>query len=899
MAAEGSVVIEVTADDSGAQSKLKSLGRVAGSMLKGMAAAAGVAGAAVIGLGKKAITAYADYEQLVGGVETLFKDSAGIVGEYAANAYKTAGVSANTYMETVTSFSASLLQSLGGNTEKAAKVSDMAITDMSDNANKMGTSMDAIQVAYQGFAKQNYTMLDNLKLGYGGTKSEMERLLADAEKFSGVKYDINSLNDVYQAIHVVQGELDITGTTALEASTTIQGSAASMGAAWDNLLVGLADNNQDFDQLLNNFIDSVGVFGENLLPRIEIALGGIADLAGKLVPKIAAMLPKLAADLLPKITEIAVSIIQNLLDGLTNNLPMLATAAVGILTTLVNGILTILPQLAATAVQLLTALANGIASALPTLIPAAVSALMALVQGLVDNIPALVSAALQLVQGLAQGILKAIPVLIEALPELITNLVNALLEYIPQCIDMWISLITSLVDALPDIITAIVEVLPLIIDGIITALLENLPLIVQAGIDLLVALIQALPTIITTIVTALPKIINSIIDALIENLPLLVQAGVDLFVSLIENLPTIILEIVKAVPQIIDGLVQGFLSLGGKIIDVGKNIVSGVWDGIVGMATWIKDKVTGFFSGIVDGVKNFLGIHSPSRVFADIGGNTIAGYAEGVDKGASTNQGRIMSAVEGLSSGMADSLGAGGEDSGAALMDKLAQAATGGLQGMTQVAARFVEMFNNTVSSKLDEVKQASAEVVTTLCDMVTAKQPDIVQAATITVASFCQTILAKYDEFYLAGINAMRGLNEGLRVQGQQAIATARSIATAIIAEMQRALDIHSPSRKIRDLVGKPAAQGFVVGFEGEMADFGRQMQATVDRETGKITANVAAQADGKAAADGVTREIRTNNRTVEKVARVEGDGVTGELVRMLGLKIKAEDRRRGVSLA
>ena len=202
-------------------------------------AGATMAAAGLVAITKSAIANYAEYEQLVGGVDTLFKDSSKKVQEYANNAYKTAGISANEYMETVTSFSASLLQSLGGDTDKAASVADMAITDMSDNANKMGTDIGRIQDTYQGFAKQNYTMLDNLKLGYGGTKTEMERLLKDATAISGVKYDISNLNDVYQAIHVIQGELDITGTTAKEASTTIQGSISSMKSAWTNLITSM------------------------------------------------------------------------------------------------------------------------------------------------------------------------------------------------------------------------------------------------------------------------------------------------------------------------------------------------------------------------------------------------------------------------------------------------------------------------------------------------------------------------------------------------------------------------------------------------------------------------------------------------------------------------------------
>ena len=250
----------------------------AGKLKGGLATAAKVgvaaltaAAAGIAALTKVSIEGYADYEQLAGGVDTLFKDTSDKVQEYAANAYKTAGLSANEYMETVTSFSASLLQSLGGDTEKAAQTADLAITDMADNANKMGTAMESIQNAYQGFAKQNYTMLDNLKLGYGGTKEEMQRLLDDAEKLSGKKFDLSSYADIVEAIHVVQTEMGVTGTTALEASSTIQGSIASMKAAWTNFIVGMADPEQDFDALLGGLVDSVVTVGDNLLPRIQMA----------------------------------------------------------------------------------------------------------------------------------------------------------------------------------------------------------------------------------------------------------------------------------------------------------------------------------------------------------------------------------------------------------------------------------------------------------------------------------------------------------------------------------------------------------------------------------------------------------------------------------------------------
>lgn len=288
------------------------------------AVSAGVAGVAA--LTKMGVDGYAQYEQLVGGVETLFKESGNAVKGYAENAYKTAGLSANAYMETATSFSASLIQSLGGDTAKAAEVADMAITDMSDNANKMGTSMEMIQHAYQGFSKQNYTMLDNLKLGYGGTKTEMERLLSDAQKLSGVKYDISSYADVVEAIHVIQENMGIAGTTAKEAASTIEGSLKMMKGAWENLVVGMADENANMEVLINDFVESTATAAQNLLPRIEQTLQGIGQLIEKMAPIIAEALPVLVESLLPTIITAGTSLVTALVNAIITALPALGTA---------------------------------------------------------------------------------------------------------------------------------------------------------------------------------------------------------------------------------------------------------------------------------------------------------------------------------------------------------------------------------------------------------------------------------------------------------------------------------------------------------------------------------------------------------------------------------------------
>lgn len=365
------------------------------------AAAAGAAATGIAVLTKNALNNYAEYEQLVGGVDTLFKDSSAKVQKYAANAYKTAGLSANEYMDTVTSFSASLLQSLGGDTEAAADMANVAITDMADNANKMGTDMASIQNAYQGFAKQNYTMLDNLKLGYGGTKEEMQRLINHANELNAsqgkyTNYSIESYADIVSAIHDVQDEMGIYGTTAKEASTTIQGSVSSMKSAWSNLLTGIADDNADFKTLTEQFVDSLVTVGKNIIPRISVILGGISQL----------------------VTSASTTIIPMVITTITDNLPMLLQAAVTLVGALGQGIIDNLPAITQAAIDILFFLANGLIENLPTLIDGIVQVTLTIVQMLTspDFLTQLIETAILLIMTLAQGLIDAIPQLIAAVP---------------------------------------------------------------------------------------------------------------------------------------------------------------------------------------------------------------------------------------------------------------------------------------------------------------------------------------------------------------------------------------------------------------------------------------------------------------------------------------------------
>lgn len=467
------------------------------SGVKAMASAIKEAGAAIIDLGKQSIQGFAEQQQLIGGVDTLFKESSAQVQRYANEAYKTAGLSANQYMETVTSFSASLLQSLGGDTKAAAEKADRAITDMSDNANKMGTDMQSIQNAYQGFAKANYTMLDNLKLGYGGTKEEMQRLLTDAEKLSGVKYDLSSYADIVDAIHVVQTEMGITGTTAAEAATTIEGSANAMKSAWSNLITGMSNENLDLGKLVQNVIDSVKSFADNLIPRLQIMLPrfvqGLTQLISNMIPYVA---PALELLLPPLIEGLG-----GLVSGIVQALPAAVEAISAVIPMLVQQLAMLLPQIVSAGVSIIASLAEGIGDNLPALIPAAVDAIIEIASGLVANVDKIIIAAGQLIGGLTQGLIEAIPHLVYRLPEIILA-------------------ITS-------------------------------------------------------------------------------------------------------------GLLKGMASIGM----VGQQLVEGLFNGIANAASWLYEKIKGWAGDVLDWIKGFFGIHSPSKVFADEVGKFIPpGITLGVEQ---------------------------------------------------------------------------------------------------------------------------------------------------------------------------------------------------------------------------------------------------------------------------
>ena len=577
-----------------------SAGNLAGSKLvsgiKKVIAVAGI-GAAL----KSAITEGAALEQSIGGIETLFKDSADIVEENAKRAYQTAGLSANAYMENVTSFSASLLSSLGGDTQKAADVADMAMVDMSDNANKMGTDMQDIQNAYQGFAKQNYTMLDNLKLGYGGTKTEMQRLLADAQKISGVEYNINNLSDVYEAIHVIQGELDITGTTAKEAATTLSGSLASMKAAATNVLGNLALG-EDIGPSLKELRSTVSVFlVDNLVPMVGNILSNTPVLLegafGLLFDTLNSMLDSGIGNMIQAALDVAV----RLLSDLVLNIPILLSFGWDILQQLIQGITE-----AATNTdwnQLADNIAGNFKEGMTytEYIPQAAQELLEnFLATITDNLPFILQTGVDLAGNLAAGILSNLP-------------------YAVECIGC-------------------------ILQSLVEFILDNLPLISQSGVQIIEKLAQGLIANLPEIASSAGEIIIQLLASIAERLPELLEMGFTLIGELTAGLIKAVPDLLAEIPGIIGDIWDSFTDFDWA--DIGINIISGIKNGIVGAAGTIADAAKDAAKGALNGVKGLLGIHSPSRVFENEVGKMIdLGLAEGIEN----NAGQVTDAMKELS----------------------------------------------------------------------------------------------------------------------------------------------------------------------------------------------------------------------------------------------------------
>lgn len=561
--------------------EVESAGQSVGGKLAG--AIKGVIATAAIGKSLSAtLMEGANLQQSIGGIETLFKDSAEKVKQNAANAYRTAGMSANEYMELTTSFSASLLSSLGNDTSKAADIADMAMTDMSDNANKMGTDMERITDAYQGFAKQNYTMLDNLKLGYGGTKTEMERLLADAQKITGVKYDINNLSDVYSAIHVIQGELGITGTTAKESAETFSGSLASMKAAFKNVLGNLSLGEDIGDELFA-LSETVSTFVVgNLIPMLGNVLKGV-----------------------PQLFDGVVGMVVRSFNMLSDNAPEIVSQGAGLVTSLVTGIVTNIPYLIEGAWNLVTSFGEALLTAdwmtigqnLMSSIKEGLDIAAGEILGTDGNIVGSVISAVQL----------NLPSVLEKGIEIVTNLANGILENLPTFISMAGNAITSFIGGI----------------------LPMLPTVWQAGTDLLLKLVDGVVKNLPSIISAAGIAIGKFILVIGQNLPKILQTGIEILGKLASGLIQAIPELVGKIPQIIRSIQDAFKDT--DWLEVGKNIIRGIAEGLKNAGSMLWGAVKGILGNFKDNVLEFFGIHSPSRWGEYVGKMISLGFPRGVE----------------------------------------------------------------------------------------------------------------------------------------------------------------------------------------------------------------------------------------------------------------------------
>ena len=567
-------------------SEMPSAGQSAGGIfgsnlvgkIKGLIAAAGI--------GKilsDSLQAGAALQQSLGGIETLFKDSAATVIANAEKAYKTAGMSANDYMEQVTSFSASLLQSLGGDTEAAAAAADMALTDMADNANKMGTDMERITDAYQGFAKQNYTMLDNLKLGYGGTKTEMERLLADAQKISGVEYDISNLNDVYQAIHVIQGELGITGTTALEASSTFSGSMASMKAAFSDLLANLATG-RDIGPSLTALGETFFTFFQNnLIPMVGNIFSALPTTLSSLLG-MAIQGMNLMADNADSILQMGIDLVTGIGGAIISALPYLAEAALNIVTSLGTAILS------TDWIQLGSDTINSLRGSLDQA--------AAEILGTDGNI----------VQSVIDAIGSKLPDLLENGGTMVNQIVDGILGALPGLVDSALNLCVSFINML----------------------VSNLPDILQTGKKILLNLIDGIRQTFPQILLSAGDAVAKLLSGLVQNLPQILAAGFDLIVSLIKGIGNAMPNIITAAGDVAKKIWNAIKNV--NWIQVGKDIINGLINGIGAMGSALWDAAKNIASSALNAIKSFFGIASPSKVMRDEVGKWIPpGIAVGIE----------------------------------------------------------------------------------------------------------------------------------------------------------------------------------------------------------------------------------------------------------------------------
>lgn len=666
-------------DEAGEKAGNSFIGKV-----KGLIAAAGI-GAAV----KEALSLGADLEQSIGGIETLFGTGGNSIEEYAAQvgksveeisgeyeklktseetmlayadqAYKTAGLSANDYMQTVTGFAASLKQSTGDDMEALTTAANQAVIDMADNTNKMGTEMASIQNAYQGFAKQNYTMLDNLKLGYGGTKEEMERLLADASRISGIEYNLDNLSDVYAAIHVIQNQLGITGTTAKEAATTFSGSLASMKSATENLLAKLTLG-EDIGPSLQALNDSVFTFvSGNLIPMLGNLLSGIPELvqgvlssviqavnmgkkaAGKIVKMAADIVSQLASSIvaaapyliegaLKLLTELGKALLEfdwvgtakALISDIRDNMELAAGEIFGtggnIIDSLAQAVTEALPQMLDKGIEIATNLVDGIMDGLPQLITVVGEMLNAYLDFIDENLPVVMQKGGELITGLVEGIGSRLPDIITMAGNVLTAFIQRVVDMLPQLLDSGVNIVLSIVNGIVNTIPNILTATESVIASLIDCILKNLPDVLEKGIEIVLELAEGIGNALPYIITAAGDVMAALVSRILESLPDIVDKGIQLILKLVQGITDAIPNVVEAMTKVITKILTTIIEHLPQIIESGFKILGGIITGIINcipsliksLGQVIKQMIEAFTkvdwkevgSNILEGIKN-------------------------------------------------------------------------------------------------------------------------------------------------------------------------------------------------------------------------------------------------------------------------------------------------------
>lgn len=631
-------------------------------------------GAILTGVAKltqEVIKNYSEYEQLVGGVETLFGAGGQSLQEYAnsvgltvseaqgkysdlmtaqqnvmnnANeAYKTAGMSANEYMQTVTSFSASLISSLDGDTVKASQVANQAIIDMSDNANKMGTDISLIQNAYQGFAKQNYTMLDNLKLGYGGTKTEMERLIADANKVkeaNGEMADlsIDSFADVVEAIHTMQDEMGVSGTTAKEAEKTIQGSLNSLKASWANLVTGLGDSNADIKQLVQNVVDSF----MNLVKNVTPIITAIAQALPTVFQTIGQLLPSLVQELLPPLIQAIMALIQSVITSLPTIFPMIMNAVIQLVMMLVQNI----GQIVSMIIELIIAVIVAIAENIDVIIPELVKGIIMAVYAIITHIPEILVAIGKLLLGIFQGMLNLI---IEGAEWIFENVLKPVGEFFANLWDKIVEWFVNLIDGIGEWFAGIIASIVDFVTGIwndITTFFSNLWATVSTWFS---NLIKGIGDWFKNIASTIGSWISERIQAIGQFFSNIWNEITNFFTSLPSKISTKLHSAWNTVTSWAKEKIRAVGQWAG-------NIVSGIWNGIRDKIGWIKNKIAGWVDDVLGWFKNLFGIHSPSTIFYGYGEFIDIGFAQGIDDAVPAVLDSVDDMGDAVNSRMADVL---------------------------------------------------------------------------------------------------------------------------------------------------------------------------------------------------------------------------------------------------